>query len=104
MLEAACLSCSEYKLLHWTVKHGIPKQKKDWYHLLQPYYRHRHLLTTIGPAVMINDKPVVPTALKPPAVDPFHSGYPRLSTMCLQLSSAFTGQITKMTLSPSFPG
>ena len=88
MLEAACQTCTEYKLLHQTVQQGVPEQSKDWDQCLLPYYRHRHLLTTIGPVVLINDRPVIPKGLRSRAVDHFHSGHPGLSTMCLRLSSS----------------
>ena len=88
MLEAACQGCEEYKLLHLTVQQGAPELSKDWDQRLLPYHRHRHLLTTLGPVVLINDRPVVPKALRPRAVDHFHSGHPGLSTMCLRLSSS----------------
>ena len=88
MLETACKSCTEYKLLHDKVQMGLPEQSKDWEQSLLPYYRHRHLLTTLGPVVLINDRPVIPKALRSRAVDHFHSGHPGLSTMCLRLSSS----------------
>ena len=88
MLEAACHTCPEYKNLHHTVQKGAPELSKDWDPSLLPYYRHRHLLTTLGPVVLLNDRPVVPKALRPRAVDHFHSGHPGLSTMCQRLSSS----------------
>ena len=87
MLEAACHACPEYKALHHIVQNGAPELIKDWDPSLLPFYRHRHLLTTLGPVVLINDRPVVPKALRARAVDHFHSGHPGLSTMCQRLSS-----------------
>ena len=88
MLEAACLSCKEYRLLHQLVQRGVPEHSKDWDQLLMPYYRHRHLFTTIGSVVLINDRPVIPRALRPRAVDHLHAGHPGLSTMVQRVSSS----------------
>ena len=43
MLEAACKSCAEYRLLHDKVQMGLPEQSKDWDHL--------HTLTVTRPLV-----------------------------------------------------
>ena len=88
MLEAACRSCKEYQLLLQLVEQGAPESSKDWDQLLLPYYRHRHLLTTIGPVILVNDRPLIPKSLRARVIDHIHSGHPGLSTMCQRLSSS----------------
>ena len=51
-LEAGCLACLEYRLLHNTVMSGVPVNSADWDTVLQPYFRHRHSLSTLGPVVL----------------------------------------------------
>ena len=87
MLEASCKSCPEYKLLHSLILQGLPTDSKDWDACLLPYYRHRHLLTTVGPVVLVNERPVIPKSLRGRIVDHVHAGHPGLSTMCSRLSS-----------------
>ena len=86
MLESACQSCPEYRLLHNMVMQGPPEQSQDWDTLLLPFYRHRHLLTVTGPVVLINERPVVPKPLRSRVIDHFHAGHPGLNTMCIRLS------------------
>ena len=87
MLMSACRTCPEYQLLHNLIEKGAPEDSKSWDQQLLPYHRHRHLLTTVGPVVLINDRPVVPKALRPRAIDHCHAGHPGLATMCLRLSN-----------------
>ena len=35
-LEAACLACDEYKLLHRTVQKGVSDRREDWDHQIRP--------------------------------------------------------------------
>ena len=41
-LEAACLSCDEYKLLHKTIQSGVSDKREDWDQQIVDYF---HLLT-----------------------------------------------------------
>ena len=43
-LEAACLACDEYKLLHRTVQKGVSDRREEWDHQISDYYQHRHSL------------------------------------------------------------
>ena len=88
MLESACNSCKEYQLLHQAVSRGVSDDRHDWDDLLLPYYRLRHLLTTIGPVILVNDRPLVPKSLRARVIDHLHAGHPGLSTMCQRLSSS----------------
>ena len=88
MLESACNSCKEYQLLHQTILRGISDDRNDWDTLLLPYYRLRHLLTTIGPIILVNDRPLIPKSLRARVIDHLHAGHPGLSTMCQRLSSS----------------
>ena len=88
MLEAACRLCKEYQLLNQLITQGIPEDSAEWDKSLLPYYKHRHMLTTIGPVVLVNDRPVVPKSLRARVVEHVHAGHPGLSTMCNRLSSS----------------
>ena len=104
MLESACLACPDYKLLHSSIQAGLPQESKDWDPKLLPYFRHRHLLTTTGPVVLINDRPVVPKSLRARAIDHIHAGHPGLSTMCQRMAASlywpdYKADLTKAKLS-----
>ena len=88
MLESSCKQCPDYQLLHSSILQGLSDDSKNWDTRLLPYYRHRHMLTTIGPVVLINERPVIPKSLRSRIVDHVHAGHPGLSTMCHRLSSA----------------
>ena len=88
MLESACQACPQYQLLHSAILAGLSPDSKDWDQQLLPYFRHRHLLTTVGPVVLINDRPVVPLSLRPRVLDHMHAGHPGLSTMCQRMASS----------------
>ena len=87
MLEAACSSCKDYQLLHSYILQGMSEDSKDWDNRLLPYFKHRHMLTTIGPVVLVNERPVIPKSLRARVIDHVHAGHPGLSTMCQRLAS-----------------
>jgi hypothetical protein len=101
MLESACRACPEYQLLHSAILAGLSHDSKDWDQQLLPYFRHRHLLTTIGPVVLINDRPVIPRSLRPRVIDHLHSGHPGLSTMCQRMASSLYWPDYKLDLTKS---
>ena len=106
MLEAACLSCPEYQLLHATIQAGVSHDSKDWDQKLLPYFKHRHLLTTTGPVVLISDRPVIPKSLRSRVIEHLHSGHPGLSTMCQRMAATlywpdYKHDLTKAKLSCS---
>jgi hypothetical protein len=88
MLESACSGFPQYQLLHSAVLAGLSQDSKDWDQQLRPYFCQRHLQTTIGPVVLINDRPVVPVSLRPSVVNHLHTGHPGLSTMCQRMDSS----------------
>ena len=80
-LEAACLSCEEYTLLHQMIEHGVPEDKNSWDSTIQDYYPHRHSLVTVGPVVMLHDRPVIPRSLRPAVMSHLHAGHASASSM-----------------------
>ena len=74
--------------MHLLVEKGVPSDSKDWDRDLLPYFRHRHLLTTVGPVILVNERPIVPKSLRARVVDHIHAGHPGLSTMCQRLSAS----------------
>ena len=87
MLEAACRSCPDYLLSNNLILQGLPKNSKEWDRQLLPYFRHCHLLNTIGPVVLVNGRPVVPQSLQARVIDHVNSSHPGLSAMSQRLSS-----------------
>ena len=74
-LEAACLATPEYKLLHRTVQQGISNNSKDWDLQIQPFFRHRTSLSTLGPVVLLYDKPIIPRCLKQEVMEHLHAAH-----------------------------
>ena len=74
-LEGACLACPQYRLLHATVTQGAPEASKDWDLRLQPYFRHRDTLNTLGPVVLQYDRPVIPRALRQEVMQHLHAAH-----------------------------
>ena len=80
-LEAACLSCEEYTLLHKTIKQGAPQEQSAWDAKIQDYYPHRHALITSGPVVLLYDRPVIPRSLRPIVMSLLHVGHGSAAAM-----------------------
>ena len=80
-LEAACLSSPVYKLLHETISAGEPADISDWDEQLKPYHQHRLSLVTVGPVVLLHDRPVIPHALRQEVLEHLHAGHAGVSTM-----------------------
>ena len=74
-LEAGCLASPQYRLLHKTVQQGVPENSKDWDLQLQPYFRHRQYLSTLGPVVLLYDRPIIPNSLRQDAMDHLHAAH-----------------------------
>lgn len=74
-LEAGCLASPQYRLLHHTVQQGVPENSKDWALQIQPFFRHRRYLSTLGPVVLLYDRPVIPSNLRQDAMDHLHAAH-----------------------------
>ena len=75
-------------MLHHLIENGMPEDSQNWERVLLPFYRHRHVLTTVGPVILVNERPLVPQSLRARVVDHIHAGHPGLSTMCQRLSAS----------------
>ena len=80
-LEAACMSCDEYKLLHKTVQSGVSDHKEDWDQKITDFFIHRHSLVTVGPVVMLHDRPVIPRSLQHNVLEHLHAGHANATAM-----------------------
>ena len=80
-LEAACLSCDQYKLLHKTIQAGVSEKKEDWDQEVADYYPHRQSLVTVGPVVMLHDRPVIPRSLRNNVLEHLHAGHASATAM-----------------------
>ena len=87
-LEAACLSDEEYIILHRTVSSGVPEDKSSWDSLILDYFPHRHSLVTVGPVVMLHDRPVIPKPLRPVVMDHLHAGHASATAMFERASTS----------------
>ena len=74
-LEAACVQCPTYKLLHQLVSQGVPDDSAAWDEQLKPYFTHRHSLSTLGQVVLLHDRPVIPAALRQQVLEHLHGGH-----------------------------
>lgn len=74
-LEAGCLSSPQYRLLHSVVQQGVSNSSKDWDLQLQPYFRHRNSLSTLGPVVLLYDKPIIPNCLRLEVLEHLHAAH-----------------------------
>ena len=87
-LEAACLSCEEYIILHKTISTGVSDDKSCWDSLIMDYFPHRHSLVTVGPVVMLHDRPVIPRSLRPVIMDHLHAGHASATAMFERASTS----------------
>ena len=87
-LEAACLADSEYKLLHQTISAGAPDDKNSWDQSIQDFHPHRHALITVGPLVMLHDRPGIPKALQQAVMELLHVGHSSATAMFERASTS----------------
>ena len=74
-LEASCQQCPTYTILHQTVRQGVPDQSDAWDERIKPFFQHRHSLSTLGPVVLLHDRPVIPAALRQQVMEHLHAGH-----------------------------
>ena len=86
-LEAACLSCENYKTLVRTVQLGSDK-REDWDNAVADYYPQRQSLITVGPVVLLHDRPVIPMSLRPTVMSHLHAGHQGANAMFERASSS----------------
>ena len=72
-LVDTCKQSTTYQLLHQTVQSGLSESIQDWDMKLQPYFKVRHGLSTLGSVVMLYDRPVIPESLRPEVVEHLHA-------------------------------
>ena len=87
-LEAACLSCDEYKILHKTLRSGVSDKKEDWDQLIVDFFPHRLSLVTVGPVVMLHDRPIIPKSLQRDVLDHLHAGHASATSMFERASTS----------------
>ena len=80
-LKAACLSCDQYKLLHKTIQAGVSDKKEDWDQEIVDYFPHRQSLVTVGPVIMLHDRPVIPRSLHNNVLEHLHAGHASATAM-----------------------
>ena len=87
-LEAACATCEVYKLLHNAVQTGLSDNKADWDDKIADFFIHRQSLTTVGPVVMLHDRPVIPRSLQMNVLQHLHAGHASANSMFERASSS----------------
>ena len=87
-LESACITCPEYTLLHNTVQQGVPDNKDAWDEQIKDYHTHRHSLTTLGPVVLLHDRPIIPSPLRRSVMEHLHAGHQGATAMFERASSS----------------
>ena len=76
-------------MLHKTVQQGVPNDKAAWDEQINELYHHRHSLSTVGPVIMIHDRPVIPTPLRKCVMDHLHAVCQGATAMLERASSIF---------------
>ena len=87
-LEAACLACDEYKLIHKTIQGGVSDKKEDWDQQINDYYPHRHSLVTTGSVILLHDCPVIPKSLRNDDLEHLHAGDASATSMFERASTS----------------
>ena len=87
-LEAACLTDDDYKLLHTTIENGVSDDVKAWDQKITDFFPHRHSLVTVGPVVMLYDRPVIPRSLQQAVMEHLHVGHASASSMFERASTS----------------
>ena len=87
-LETACAADEEYRLLHQTISNGVSDDKDSWDQKIQDFYPHRHSLITVGPVVMLYDRPVIPTSLQKSVMELLHAGHGSATAMFERASTS----------------
>ena len=80
-LEANCQTCEEYMLLHKMVQSGGSDKKEDWDSQIVDFFPHRQSLVTVGPVVMLHDRPIIPRPLRQNVLDHLHAGHASATAM-----------------------
>ena len=86
-LVETCKQSSTYQLLHKTVSQGVPEDSQDWDNKIQPYFKSRHGLSTLGPVVMLYDRPVIPALLRQEVMEHLHAAHGCASGMFQRASN-----------------
>ena len=47
-------------MLHKFVQQGISDDKAAWDEQIKDFYPHRHSFSTVGPVILLHDRPVIP--------------------------------------------
>lgn len=87
-LEAACLTDDEYQVLHKLVSNGVPDDKNSWDQIILDYYPHRHSLISVGPVILLYDRPVIPRSLRLTVMEHLHAGHASASSMFERASNS----------------
>ena len=87
-LETACLASPVYQLLHQAVQAGVSDNSQDWDIQLKEFFPHRHSLTTLGPVVLLYDRPVIPASLQQRIMEILHAAHGGCNMMFSRASSS----------------
>ena len=87
-LTLHCQKSEQYKSLHHMVSSGCSDNSDDWELEIKPYFRHRHALSTIGPVVLLHDRPVILTALQSEVLEHLHAAHNGVTVMFERASSS----------------
>ena len=80
-LSEASSNCPLYVKLREAVKNGFPLNSDQWSPELKPYIKVHKELTTLGPVVMLHQRPVIPEKLRTSILQHLHSSHSGVSAM-----------------------
>jgi len=82
------MASPHYRLLHQTVQNGVSDNSQDWDIQLKQYFTHRHSLSTLGPVVLLYDRPVIQTSLRQETMQHLHAAHGGCNMMFSRASSS----------------
>ena len=72
-LQDACKNDAAYQALHSTISAGLSDDRNTYSEYAKPFYRYRLNLTTLGPVIMLQNRPVIPHSLREAVMSHLHA-------------------------------
>ena len=72
-LQTACKSDADYQSLHANTTSGLSEDRMSYSEYAKPFYRYRLNLTTLGPVIMLQNRPVIPQSLRMTVLSHLHA-------------------------------
>ena len=80
-LSSICAADEEYKKLHLVVSQGFPNGKDEYSKYIQEYFKLKDNLTTLGPVIMLQNRPVIPEHIRKEVLNHLHAAHAGVNSM-----------------------